>query len=87
MYVNCDDEMIVVRLVHLTNRKLIMRDLASCIRECLAIALEKISQLYVKTSSTGSVINEGSFNLSLCCSSPENPCLLPMSEHQEQDGS
>ncbi|XP_063400327.1 uncharacterized protein LOC134684938 [Mytilus trossulus] len=87
MYVNCDDEMIVVRLVHLTNRKLIMRDLASCIRECLAIALEKISQLYVKTSSTGSVIHEGSFNLSLCCSSPENPCLLPMSEHQEEDGS
>ncbi|XP_076116511.1 uncharacterized protein LOC143083986 isoform X1 [Mytilus galloprovincialis] len=87
MCVNCDDEMIVVRLVHLTNRKLIMRDLASCIRECLAIALEKISQLYVKTSSTGSVINEGSFNLSLCCSSPENPCLLLMSEHQKQDGS
>ncbi|XP_052065807.1 uncharacterized protein LOC127705519 [Mytilus californianus] len=87
MCVNCDDEIIVVRLVHRTNRKLILRDLASCIRECLAAALGKISQLYVKTSSTGSVINEGSFNLSLCCSSPEDSCLLPMSKLQEKDGS
>ncbi|VDI09861.1 Hypothetical predicted protein [Mytilus galloprovincialis] len=86
MCVNCDDEKIVVRLVHLNNRKLIMRDLASCIKECLAVALEKISQLYVKTSSTGSVIHEGSFNMSLCCSSPVDPCLLPMSDHQGQDG-
>ncbi|CAG2246719.1 unnamed protein product [Mytilus edulis] len=51
MCVNCDDEMIVVRLVHSRNRTLIMRDLASSIRECLAVALGKISQLYVKTSS------------------------------------
>ncbi|XP_052079214.1 uncharacterized protein LOC127717566 [Mytilus californianus] len=87
MCVNCDDEIIVVRLVHLRNRTLIMRDLASSIRECLAVALEKISQLYVKTSSLDCVDSKRSFNLSLCCSSSEDPCLLPMSTLKEQDGS
>ncbi|XP_052080208.1 uncharacterized protein LOC127718253 [Mytilus californianus] len=85
MCVNCDDDIIVVRLVHSTNRALIMRDLASSIRECLAVALEKISQLYVKTSSTGSVTGKASFSLSLCCSSPVDPCLLSMCKLQEQD--
>ncbi|CAG2213253.1 unnamed protein product [Mytilus edulis] len=61
MCVNCDDEMIVVRLVHMRNRTLIMRDLASSIRECLAVALEKISQLYVKTSSTDCVTSKKFF--------------------------
>ncbi|VDI42894.1 Hypothetical predicted protein [Mytilus galloprovincialis] len=87
MCVNCDDEIIVVRLVHLRNRTLIMRDLASSIRECLAVALEKISQLYVKTSSTDFVASKSSFNLSLCCSSSDDPCLLPKSTLQQQDGS
>ncbi|CAC5375220.1 unnamed protein product [Mytilus coruscus] len=87
MCVNCDDEIIVVRLAHLQNRTLIMRDLASSIRECLAVALEKISQLYVKTSSTDFVASKSSFRLSLCCSSFNDPCLLPISTLQEQDGS
>ncbi|CAC5383605.1 unnamed protein product [Mytilus coruscus] len=85
MCVSCDDDIIVVRLVHSTNRALIMRDLASSIKECLAVALEKISQLYVKTSSTGSVTDKASFNLSLCCSSPVDPCLLSMFKFEEQD--
>ncbi|VDI75753.1 Hypothetical predicted protein [Mytilus galloprovincialis] len=87
MCVNCEDDIIVIRLVHSTTRAFIMRDQASSIRECLADALEKISQLYVKTSSTGPITDNNSFNLSLCCSSPINPCLLPMSKLQEQDGS
>ncbi|VDI75748.1 Hypothetical predicted protein [Mytilus galloprovincialis] len=87
MCVSCDDDIIVVRLVHSINRALIMRDLASSVKECLAAALEKISQLYVKTSSTGSPTGEALFNLSLCCSSPVDPCLLPMFKLQEQDDS
>lgn len=87
MCVNCDDEVIVVRLVHLRNRTLITRDLASSIRECLAVALEKISQLYVKTSSTDYIANKSSFYLSLCCSSFDDPCLLPMSKLEDQDDS
>lgn len=87
LYINCDDEIIIVRLVHLKNRTLIMRDLSSSILECLAVALEKIGQLYAETSGTGSVSNKGSFNLSLCCSSPVVPCLLKMSKLEEQDGS
>ncbi|VDI08090.1 Hypothetical predicted protein [Mytilus galloprovincialis] len=85
MFVSCDDDIIVVRLVHSTNGALIMRDLASSIRECLADALEKISQLYVKTSSTGSLTDKASFDLSLCCSSLVDPCLLPMFKLQKQD--
>ncbi|CAC5375215.1 unnamed protein product [Mytilus coruscus] len=77
MYVNCDDEVIVVRLVQLMNRTLIKRDRASSIRECLAVALEKIS-------STDFVAIKSSFSLSLCCSSSDDPCLLPMSELQEK---
>ncbi|VDI58011.1 Hypothetical predicted protein [Mytilus galloprovincialis] len=84
MCINCDDEIIIVRLVHVKNRTLIMRDLASSIRECLTVALEKISQLYIKTCSTESVVNEGSFSLSLCCSSSEAPCLLPIFKLKEQ---
>ncbi|XP_071148270.1 uncharacterized protein [Mytilus edulis] len=86
MCVSCGDDVIVVRLVNSTDRALIMRDLPSSIRECLAGALEKISQLYVKTSSTGPLTDKASFNLSLCCSSPVDPCLLPMFKLQEQDG-
>ncbi|CAC5425816.1 unnamed protein product [Mytilus coruscus] len=84
MCVSCDDDIIVVRLVNSTNMALIMRDLASSIRECFADALEKISQLYVKTSSTGSITDTASFNLSLCCSSPVDPCLLPMFKLEKQ---
>ncbi|XP_071150393.1 uncharacterized protein [Mytilus edulis] len=86
MCVNCDDEMIVVRLVHIRNRKLITRDLASSIRECLAVALEKISQLYAKTSSIVANTGKGSFNMEICCSSPVDPCLLPLLKFEQQDG-
>ncbi|VDI39842.1 Hypothetical predicted protein, partial [Mytilus galloprovincialis] len=85
MCVSCDDDIIVVRLVHSTHKTLIMRDISSSIRECLADALEKISQLYVKTNSSGSIKDKASFNLSFCCSSPVDPCLLPLFKLQEQD--
>ncbi|VDI00786.1 Hypothetical predicted protein [Mytilus galloprovincialis] len=85
MCVSCDDDIIVVRLVHSTHKTLIMRDISSSIRECLADALEKISQLYVKTSSSGSLKDKASFKLSFCCSSPVDPCLLPLFKLQEQD--
>ncbi|CAC5383627.1 unnamed protein product [Mytilus coruscus] len=84
MCVNCDDEVIIVRLVHLTNRTLIIRDLASSIKECLAVALDKISQLYVKTGSS-SVTNKTYFNQMMCCSSSDDPCFLPMLKLPEQD--
>ncbi|CAG2246717.1 unnamed protein product [Mytilus edulis] len=87
MCVNCNDEIIVVRLVHSTHRTIIMRDLASSIRECLAAALEKISQLYVNTSSEEHISNEVHFFQSLCCSSPDNPCILPMLKLPEHEKS
>ncbi|XP_063405918.1 uncharacterized protein LOC134689878 [Mytilus trossulus] len=51
MHIQCEDEMVIARLVHARTNTLIMRDLASSINECLTSALEKISQLYIRTSS------------------------------------
>ncbi|CAG2191944.1 unnamed protein product [Mytilus edulis] len=78
MYVLCEDERIVVRLVHADTNTLIMRDMASSINECLVSALEKISQLYIKTSSDESQHIDASFTTSICCNSPDNPCILPL---------
>ncbi|CAC5373896.1 unnamed protein product [Mytilus coruscus] len=77
MYILCEDERIVVRLVHAETNALIMRDMASSVNECLVSALEKISQLYIKTSSDHSQNIEASFITSICCNSPDNPCILP----------
>ncbi|XP_052080648.1 uncharacterized protein LOC127718637 [Mytilus californianus] len=78
MYVLCEDEMIVVRLVHAETNTLIMRDMASSVNECLVSALEKISQLYIKTSSDQSHNSDASFITRICCNSPDNPCILPL---------
>ncbi|VDI41415.1 Hypothetical predicted protein [Mytilus galloprovincialis] len=78
MYVLCEDERIVVRLVHAETNTLIMRDMASSVNECLVSALEKISQLYIKTSSDESQHIDASFIASICCNSPDNPCTLPL---------
>ncbi|VDI58101.1 Hypothetical predicted protein [Mytilus galloprovincialis] len=51
LHILCEDDMIVVRLVHSTSNTMIIRDMASSINECVTSALEKISQLYIKTSS------------------------------------
>ncbi|CAC5383532.1 unnamed protein product [Mytilus coruscus] len=76
MYILCEDERIVVRLVHAETNTLIMRDMASSVNECLVSALEKISQLYIKTSSDQSHNIDASFITSICCNSPDNPCIL-----------
>ena len=86
MYVQCEDEHIIVRLVHAKNRVMIMSDLASSIRECLNSALHKISQLYINTSSERIEVDVGSFKLKVCCSSPYDPCFLPLDEVRMLDG-
>ena len=86
MYVQCEDEHIIVRLVHARNRALIMSDFASSIRECLISALHQISQLYINTSSDRSKVDVGSFRLKVCCSSPYDPCFLPLEEERILDG-
>ncbi|XP_076087934.1 uncharacterized protein LOC143058344 [Mytilus galloprovincialis] len=77
MYIACEDERIVVRLVHATSSTLIMRDVASSIYECLTSALEKISQLYIRTSSDQAQTSDASFMTRICCNSPNNACVLP----------
>ncbi|XP_063417516.1 uncharacterized protein LOC134700074 [Mytilus trossulus] len=77
MYIACEDERIVVRLVHATSNTLIMRDVASSIYECLTSALEKISQLYIRTSSDQTQTSDASFMTRICCNSPNNSCVLP----------
>lgn len=86
MYVQCEDEHIIVRLVHARNRALIMSDLASSIRECLISAIHKISRLYINTSSDRTEVDVGSFRLKVCCSSPCDPCFLPLEEVRILDG-
>ena len=86
MYVQCEDEHIIVRLVHARKRVLIMGDLASSIRECLISALHKISRLYISTSSDRTEVEVGSFMLKVCCSSPCNPCFLTLEEVNKLDG-
>ncbi|XP_071149229.1 uncharacterized protein [Mytilus edulis] len=76
MYIACEDERIVVRLVHATSSTLIMRDVASSIYECLISALEKISQLYIRTSSDQAQTSDASFMTRICCNSPNNACVL-----------
>ncbi|XP_076088359.1 uncharacterized protein LOC143058799 [Mytilus galloprovincialis] len=76
MYILCEDDRITVRLVHARTNALIMRDLASSINECLASALEKISQLYIRTSSDQSHTCDAYFMTSVCCSSPDKPCII-----------
>ncbi|CAG2198045.1 LRRK2 [Mytilus edulis] len=85
MYIACEDERIVVRLVHATSNTLIMRDVASSIYECLTSALEKISQLYIRTSSDQSQTSDASFITRICCNSPDNPCFLPVNDLANTD--
>ncbi|XP_071148101.1 uncharacterized protein [Mytilus edulis] len=77
LYILCEDDKISVRLVHARTNTLIMRDLASSINECLTSALEKISQLYIRTSSDQSDNSDPSFVTRICCNSPDKPCILP----------
>ncbi|CAC5405102.1 unnamed protein product [Mytilus coruscus] len=80
MYILCEDDRIVVRLVHARTNALIMRDLASSIKECLSSALENISQLYIRSSGDHSVMSPASFISSSCCSSPNNTCILKVTD-------
>ncbi|CAG2254340.1 unnamed protein product [Mytilus edulis] len=82
MYVLCEDDKIIVRLVHARTNALIIKDLASSINECLTSALEKISQLYIRTSSDQSPSSDASFVTSICCHSPDKPCILPFENLQ-----
>ena len=86
MYVQCEDEHIIVRLVHARNRALIMIDIASSICECLISALHKISLLYINTSSDRTEVDIGSLSLKVCCSSPSDHCLLTLEEIRMIDG-
>ncbi|XP_063417563.1 uncharacterized protein LOC134700124 [Mytilus trossulus] len=85
LYIGCEDERIVVRLVHATSNTLIMRDVASSIYECLTSALEKISQLYIRTSSDQTQTIDASFMTRICCNSPKNSCLLPDKDQAHPD--
>ncbi|XP_063417296.1 uncharacterized protein LOC134699811 [Mytilus trossulus] len=77
MYILCEDDKITVRLVHARTNAVIRRDLASSINECLTSALEKISQLYIRTSGDQSHSSDASFVANVCCKSPDKPCILP----------
>ena len=55
-------------------------------RECLISALHKISRLYINTSSDRTEVDVGSFRLKVCCSSPSDPCFLPLEEVRILDG-
>ncbi|CAC5384010.1 unnamed protein product [Mytilus coruscus] len=82
MYIICEDETIIARLVHASKNVLIMRCLASSINECLTSALKKISQLYIRTSSDHEQTSDSSFITKICCNSPDNPCIL---EHDKDN--
>ncbi|VDI11590.1 Hypothetical predicted protein [Mytilus galloprovincialis] len=86
IHILCEDDRIFVRLVHATNKVLILKDLASSICDCLKSALENISQLYIKTSSDNSELNVGTFEMNLCCSVAKDPCLLSIGEFNKIDG-
>ncbi|VDI83798.1 Hypothetical predicted protein [Mytilus galloprovincialis] len=77
MYVLCEDERIVVRLVHAETNTLIMRDMASALINVWLLPGENQS-LYIKTSSDESQHIDASFITSICCNSPDNPCTLPL---------
>ncbi|VDI37205.1 Hypothetical predicted protein [Mytilus galloprovincialis] len=74
MCITCEDKMIIARLVHAKSNTLILRDVASSIYECLSSALEKISKLYIRTSSDQTQTGDASFMTRICCNSPNNPC-------------
>ncbi|XP_052079742.1 uncharacterized protein LOC127717916 [Mytilus californianus] len=76
MYIACEDEIIIARLVHATSNTLIMRDEATSIYECLTSALEKISQLYIRASSDQTQASDASFITRICCNSPDIPCFF-----------
>ena len=80
LHVQCEDKYLVMRLVHNKNKTLIIRDLSSSLRECLVSAMEKISQLYIRTSSEKIDEDEHSFKLFVGCSSPIDPCLISAEE-------
>ncbi|VDI45636.1 Hypothetical predicted protein [Mytilus galloprovincialis] len=85
MYIACEDDIIIARLVHATANSLIARDVASSIYECLKSALEKISDLYIRTSSDQTQLNDISFVTRICCNSPENPCFLQFNDLTDTD--
>ncbi|XP_063412277.1 uncharacterized protein LOC134695036 [Mytilus trossulus] len=76
MSITCEDDMIIARLVHARTNTLISRDMAYSIIACLTSALEKISQLYIRTSSDSSHISDAAFITRICCNSPDNPCII-----------
>ncbi|CAC5414140.1 unnamed protein product [Mytilus coruscus] len=80
MYIICEDERIIVRLVHARTNTFIMRGMASSINECLTSALEKISQLYIRISSNQNQTSDASFITNICCNSPDNPCILEVNK-------
>ncbi|CAG2232176.1 unnamed protein product [Mytilus edulis] len=87
IHILCEDERIFVRLVHARKKILIMKDLASSICECLKSAIQNISHLYIQTSSEKCDVNARSFQLKLCCSVVDDPCLLSIEEFNTIDES
>ncbi|XP_071179052.1 uncharacterized protein [Mytilus edulis] len=87
IHILCEDERIFVRLVHARKKILIMKDLASSICECLKSAIQNISHLYIQTSSEKCDVNARSFQLNLCCSVVDDPCLLSIEEFNTIDES
>ncbi|CAG2205353.1 unnamed protein product [Mytilus edulis] len=85
MSITCKDDKIIARLVHATSSTLIMRGLASSIYECLTSALEKISQLYIRTSSDHTQTSDASFTARICCNSSDNPCFLSDNDRDNPD--
>ena len=85
LHIQCEDDYFIIRLVHDKNRTLIIKDLSSSLRECLVSALENISQLYIKTCSEKYDHDEGSFQLNVCCSAPNEPCLISLDQLKSID--
>ncbi|XP_071150151.1 uncharacterized protein [Mytilus edulis] len=85
MSITCKDDKIIARLVHATSSTLIMRDLASSIYECLTSAIEKISRLYIRTSSDHTQTSNASFMTRICCNSSDNPCFLSDNDRDNPD--
>ncbi|XP_063411619.1 uncharacterized protein LOC134694537 [Mytilus trossulus] len=80
MSITCEDDMIIARLVHARTNTLISKDMAHSIIACLTSALEKISQLYIRTSSDSSEISDAAFVTRICCNSPDNSCIIDVSQ-------
>ncbi|XP_071148783.1 uncharacterized protein [Mytilus edulis] len=80
MFILCEDDRIIVRLVHAHSNTLIARDIASSINDCLTSALEKISQLYIRISSNQNHTSDAFFITNICCNSPINPCILEVNK-------